>query len=330
MIGDMTDMVARFCLEIRGVEPPSTPQRLGMNGKQLALGVLHEEIEEFKDAETLEDEADALIDLIYYALGRVYEMGLSPRALFEEVHRANMDKVSGDLAKRPGWAGKDAIKPAGWKPPHLEPLLNAGKEAVLRGAWRPKLLVLGYAGHGKDTFCEILRDSYGFRFESSSWHCARDVIMPCLDAQEGGNPYSSVQDCYDDREGNRQFWFNTIRDFNALDATSLARSILTKNDVYCGMRSADELVTCMSAKLFDHIVWIDRSKHVGPEHVSSCTVTRTMADTVIPNNGTHAELATHVRDFLSWLYGRHMIESLSREARAKEVAFDTNTCKEAA
>jgi len=31
-----------------------------------------------------------------------------------------------------------------------------------------KLMIMDHARHGKDTVCEILRDTYGFTFESSS------------------------------------------------------------------------------------------------------------------------------------------------------------------
>jgi hypothetical protein len=32
---------------------------------------------------------------------------------------------------------------------------------------KPKLLVIGHGRHGKDTVCEMLRDHYGYTFESS-------------------------------------------------------------------------------------------------------------------------------------------------------------------
>ena len=35
-----------------------------------------------------------------------------------------------------------------------------------------KLLVIGHGRHGKDTVCEMLRDSYGYTFESSSKFCS--------------------------------------------------------------------------------------------------------------------------------------------------------------
>jgi translation elongation factor EF-1alpha len=39
-----------------------------------------------------------------------------------------------------------------------------------------KLLVIGHGRHGKDTVCEMLRDDYGYTFESSSKFCSKFFI----------------------------------------------------------------------------------------------------------------------------------------------------------
>lgn len=327
MMADMVECVERFSREIRNVEPPETPQRLGMQGKINALDFLREELTEFEDSVTMEKEADALVDLAYVAFGRLVEMGLSPRALFEEVHAANMRKAAGDLAKRPGWDGTDAVKPDGWTPPNLLPLLSAGRESLLRGLWRPKILVIGHAGHGKDTFCQVLR-RYGFRFESSSRHCAERIVMPYFDSL--GQSYESVHECLADRANHRQLWYNLIREFNSPDATALARSILEDNDVYCGMRSADELITCRQSKLFDSIIWVDRSRHLPPEPATSCTVMKEMAHCVVDNNGTRAQLTGQIHNYVVGLYGRHAVASAMREAADGQGAVAEHMMEEAA
>lgn len=61
----------------------------------------------------LSDQADALIDLVYFALGTADMMGLPWQALWDDVQRANMAKVRGetkrghkvDVTKPPGWIG---------------------------------------------------------------------------------------------------------------------------------------------------------------------------------------------------------------------------------
>ena len=49
----------------------------------------------------------------------------------------------------------------------------------------PKLLVIGHGRHGKDTVCEILRDHYGYTFESSSKFCSLQFIYNDLKDKYG-------------------------------------------------------------------------------------------------------------------------------------------------
>ena len=59
---------------------------------------MKEELQEFHDAveaQDLVEQADACIDIIYFALGTLVELGLTNKyeALFDEVQRSNMSKV---------------------------------------------------------------------------------------------------------------------------------------------------------------------------------------------------------------------------------------------
>ncbi|MDE5636985.1 MAG: HAD family hydrolase, partial [Alistipes sp.] len=51
---------------------------------------MNEEVAEFLVADDIYEQADAMIDLMYFALGTLVEMGLEADALFEIVQRANM------------------------------------------------------------------------------------------------------------------------------------------------------------------------------------------------------------------------------------------------
>ncbi|QDP53510.1 MAG: putative deoxynucleotide monophosphate kinase [Prokaryotic dsDNA virus sp.] len=193
----------QFNADIIGLPIPETPSRLDPDRKKWAEGALSEELTEFIDADTLEDEVDALLDLVYFALGRVIEMGIVPGAAFEEIHATNMGKVRGELSKRPHAKGYDAVKPEGWTPPYLLPYLALDRRQVLAAydaalsereatervtdhdiepedAGKPKLLVLGHARHGKDTVAEILQREYGFQFTSSSLFCAEHVVWAAI------------------------------------------------------------------------------------------------------------------------------------------------------
>ncbi len=82
----------------------------------------NEEIIEMLEAETLADQADAAIDLMYFCIGSLVEMGIRPARMFDIVHAANMDKMWPDGSVRRNKTGK-IIKPPGWKTP--EPALRA-------------------------------------------------------------------------------------------------------------------------------------------------------------------------------------------------------------
>lgn len=76
-----------------------------------------EEIDEFKEAKDIYEQADAMIDLMYFALGTLVEMGIEPDNIFEIVHKANMDKLWEDGKPHYNEDGK-TIKPAGWQDPY--------------------------------------------------------------------------------------------------------------------------------------------------------------------------------------------------------------------
>lgn len=76
-----------------------------------------EEINEFKEANDIYEQADAMIDLIYFALGTLVEMGVKPDKIFEIVHTANMDKLWSDGKPHYNGEGK-TIKPEGWQDPY--------------------------------------------------------------------------------------------------------------------------------------------------------------------------------------------------------------------
>jgi hypothetical protein len=134
-LGPVDRMLAqteRFNREIIDLPIPDQPTRLGPVRKDAAIAHLYEELIEFKQAETIDEEVDALIDLAYVALGRLIEMGIAPGPVFDEVHDANMRRVKGDNpSRRPGAVGFDAVKPEDWEPPNLGPYLTLRKSDVL-------------------------------------------------------------------------------------------------------------------------------------------------------------------------------------------------------
>ena len=76
-----------------------------------------EEINEFLEADEIVEQADAMIDLIYFALGTLVEMGIEPDNLFNIVQNANMSKLWPDGKPHYNEDGK-TIKPSTWEDPH--------------------------------------------------------------------------------------------------------------------------------------------------------------------------------------------------------------------
>jgi predicted HAD superfamily Cof-like phosphohydrolase len=70
----------------------------------------------------LADQADALVDLAYIALGSAHFMRLPFDACWAEVQRANLEKVPGRTKR--GHV-LDVTKPAGWRGPDHWPILYA-------------------------------------------------------------------------------------------------------------------------------------------------------------------------------------------------------------
>jgi len=149
------------------------------------------------------------------------------------------------------------------------------------------LMIIGHAGHGKDTVCRILRDEYGMTFVSPSRLAAEKIIMPVI-------PYPSVDACMDDRGNHRAEWFRLISEYNRNDPARFIREIYQVSDLYCGCRSYRELSFARKEGLFRYAVWVDASHRLPPESTESCTVNAMSADYVLINTGDLDELRLRV------------------------------------
>ena len=96
------------------------PRKMELNRAQKRYNWMKEEIDEFIEAVKSEDiveQADAMIDVMYFALGTLVEMGIKPDILFEIVQEANMSKLWEDGKPHYNGEGK-TIKPSTWQDPH--------------------------------------------------------------------------------------------------------------------------------------------------------------------------------------------------------------------
>lgn len=163
-----------------------------------------------------------------------------------------------------------------------------------------KLLIIGHGRHGKDTVAEMLRDYHGWTFRSSSHWAAEHVIHPyarrIASSCTLGMPPPSWKELYLQRHRDdlpycgRKFWYDTMLTYNKEHGgAAIARGVLSEVDVYVGMRSRYEFEASMDESLFDHVIWVDRSKHLPPEG-ESMELTKEDADIYLDNNGSFRSL----------------------------------------
>lgn len=112
----------KFKLEYAG-KPRSLPRDLG----HFRMDFMEEELSEYAHAvghQDLEKQLDALVDLVYVAVGTAYLQGFDFNEAFKRVHEANMKKVRAvDVKDSKRRSVYDVIKPEGWTPPDLSDLV---------------------------------------------------------------------------------------------------------------------------------------------------------------------------------------------------------------
>jgi len=98
-----------------------TPKLMNLERAKKRCSWMNEEIHEFIDAtkdEDIYEQVDAMVDLIYFALGTLVEIGAPPEEIFKIVQSANMNKLWGDGKPRFRESDSKVIKPANWENPH--------------------------------------------------------------------------------------------------------------------------------------------------------------------------------------------------------------------
>lgn len=111
------EKVKDFQQQVLKLKTPNTLFLLNRESFKENLDCLVEEIRELENAHEASDfigVVDALADLIYFAYGIAVKMGLPFDAIFDIVHKANMQKVLGQTKRG---HKVDAKKPEGWEDP---------------------------------------------------------------------------------------------------------------------------------------------------------------------------------------------------------------------
>lgn len=125
-----------------------------------------------------------------------------------------------------------------------------------------KLLILGHAGHGKDTVSNMISELSGATWQSSSGTAT--FILPALAEAVYNVRPRDIEDedliewCK--KNGYRPLLKELISLYNTPDKTALTKLILKDHDIYNGMRDLEEFKA--SRHLFDKVLWVDASERV--------------------------------------------------------------------
>lgn len=125
MFQDIRDFHNRFGLIYDG-----PPRMLDKKMSDFRSMFMAEELAEYIEAKTLEKKLDALVDLVYVAMGTAYLHGCNFDEAWRRVQEANMKKrraTSEEQSKRNSTL--DVVKPEGWTPPDLSDLCVGGSDA---------------------------------------------------------------------------------------------------------------------------------------------------------------------------------------------------------
>ena len=94
---------------------PKTPQLMDATVVEFIAEMVNDELDELREATDVAEQADALVDAIYYICDTAVRHGMNLDRVFDIVHRANMQKVvDGRVIRRDD--GK-ILKPEGWQDP---------------------------------------------------------------------------------------------------------------------------------------------------------------------------------------------------------------------
>ena len=107
--------VREFSLACNDQQLPNKPGLLSVKAVEFITDMVYDELDELAEAKTITEQADALVDAIYYLADIACRHGINIDRLFDIVHTANMQKVvNGRVIKRPD--GK-VEKPENWVDP---------------------------------------------------------------------------------------------------------------------------------------------------------------------------------------------------------------------
>lgn len=119
----MFDAVGEFRAKMQ-LPMSNSPHLLSPEETSYFARFIMEELSEYlraNEEQNLVGAADAIVDLVYVALGAAHAMGLPFNELFKVVHKANLKKEpANEFCRSIRGNQYDVIKPVGWEAPEPE------------------------------------------------------------------------------------------------------------------------------------------------------------------------------------------------------------------
>jgi len=103
-----------------------TVQGLNLDQFQMYCNLIAEEMGELSQAMTSDNSVetlDALIDILVVTIGAIHSIGADAEGAWKEVMRTNFAKIDPETGKVRKREDGKVLKPEGWQPPNLRPLL---------------------------------------------------------------------------------------------------------------------------------------------------------------------------------------------------------------
>lgn len=142
----------------------------------------------------------------------------------------------------------------------------------------PRIILLGYHGHGKRTACRYLQRNYNLT--SSLAHIQYShIVFPELRKIYG---YKTEFDCFVDRENHALEWLRLIELYNRSYPARTGRMFWKQSNIYSGLIDINEYRVLKARKMFDMSIWIDARPRVSDS--DGITVLPGDVDEVIPND----------------------------------------------
>ena len=101
----------------------NTPNFMDKKRAEARMSWVKEEVDEFLESDNVIDQADALVDALYFILGTAVEIGVDLEPVFDIVQNANMSKLWPDGTAHYRESDGKVAKPKGWQAP--EPQIEA-------------------------------------------------------------------------------------------------------------------------------------------------------------------------------------------------------------